>query len=458
MSESRRRNTSGLALSSLLSVALLVGGACGPNPENPSEEAASVDTSGENAQGTPEAVNPETQTPAPSFPEADALAPSFPETDELADPSPEADAMAPSAPAPDALASGQEGLGTTSQAAVAGLRTVAAWETLFLKRWNSEHTSSFLPMSKSLDSWQFYNLAYGIDGNTAMYRATGKTQYMDRALLYVNNVVNNARVSSSLPRSNFRDSYMGWASARSDTVGQEVPLFESYCWRYVTRMLRVIRETPALYNNANYRSQYDRLLAFSERNMFEKWNKRGANSYVYRVNTHMASHWAYIAMDLSRMTTDATKKASYLKVFNNINRDMPNNTSSLRGQLMTSMVNPSAYFWAANWGSRARPGQDVAHGNGVMAYIVEARDAGMEWTATDIQKFVVTLNKVIWPSAGSYSNYVDGSGRGTGWFNDGLMKLGRYDAALQRRLETHTVGNNTQYYGNAALNVKLLGG
>ncbi|RKG92499.1 hypothetical protein [Corallococcus terminator] len=457
MSESRRSNTSGLALSSLLSLALLVGGACGPNPEATPGETASVDTSGENAQGTPEAVNPETQTPAPSFQDEDALAPSDQEADALAPSDSEAVAQVPSAPAADPAAPSQEELGTTAQAAV-GLRTVAAWETLFLGRWNSEHTSSFLPMSKSLDSWQFYNLGYGVDGNTAMYRATGKTQYLDRALLYANNVVNNARVSSSLPRSQFKDSYMGWASARSDTVGQEVPLFESYCWRYVTRMLRVIKETPALYNNSNYRAQYDKLLAFTERNMFEKWLKRGANSYIYRVNTHMASHWAYMAMDLSRMTTDATKKATYMTVFNNINRDMPNNTSSLRGQLKTSMVNPAAYFWAANWGSSARPGQDVAHGNGVMAYLVEARDAGMEWTAADMQKFVVTLNNVIWPSATRYANYVDGTGSGTGWFNDGLMKLGRYDANLQRRLETHKVGNNTQFYGNGALNAKVLSG
>jgi hypothetical protein len=52
---------------------------------------------------------------------------------------------------------------------------------------------------------------------------------------------------------------------------------------------------------------------------------------------------------------------------------------------------------------------------------------------------------------------VDGSGTGTGWFNDGLIKLGRYDANLQRRFETHTVGLNTQYYGNGALNASILG-
>jgi hypothetical protein len=393
MSGFHRRSTHGLAVSSLLLLSVLFGAACDPN--------AGLD------EASPEELSSS----------SDALA---------------------ALPTP------------------AGLRSVADWEKLFVKSWNSEHTSSFLPMSTSLDSWQFYNLGYGIDGNTAMFRATGKTAYLDRALLYVNNMVGNARVSSSLSKSQFKDGYLGWASARSDTLGQEVPLFESYCWRYVTRLLRVIRETPELYNNATYRAQYDKLLAFSEKNMFEKWFKRGANSYLYRVNTHMASHWAYMAMDLSLMTADATRKANYLAVFNNINRNLPNYSSSLREQMGTSPVLASAYFWSDKWASHSRPGQDVAHGNGVMAFIVEARDAKMEWTDQDVRAFTATLNSVIWPSAGKYAEYVDGSGKGTGWFNDGLMKLGRYDANLQKRLEKHSVGNNTQFYANGALNVRLL--
>lgn len=338
----------------------------------------------------------------------------------------------------------------------AGLRSVADWEKLFLNSWNSTHTSDFLPRSNSLDSYQFYNLGYGIDGNTAMYRASGKTEYLDRALLYVNNMVKNAKVSSSLSGSKFKDSYLGWTSKEGGTSGQEVPLWESYCWRYVTQLLRVIRETPELYNNPTYRSQYDRLLAFSEKNIFEKWYRRGANSYIYRSRTHMAAHWAYIAMNLARMTTDPAKKATYMTVVDNINRHLPNYSSSLRQQMRPNPVNPAAYFWSDVWESTARPGQDTPHGNGVLAFIVEAHDAGIEWTDEDMRKFVKTLNNVIWPATGKHGNYVDGSGAGNGWFNDGFVKLGRYDANLQRRLEPHTVGRNIQFYGNGALNARLL--
>ncbi|RKH68399.1 hypothetical protein [Corallococcus llansteffanensis] len=340
--------------------------------------------------------------------------------------------------------------------APAGLRTVGAWERLFLSEWGREHARDFLPWSNSRDSWDFYNLAYGIDANTAMYRATRRTPYLDRALLYVNNLVASARPSSALSQSQFKDGYLGWPSRLSEPPGQEVPLYESYCWRYVTRMLRVIRETPELYTSDVYRSQYERLLAFTEKNLFEKWFLRGSNEYLYRNRTHMAAHWAFIAMDLSKMTTDPLRKALYMEVFNNINQGLPNFPSSLRAQLELNPDHPKAYFWSEKWGSYSQPGQDVAHANGVLAFIVEAHAADMMWTDNDIRRFIVTLDTIIWPAAKSYAEYVDGSGAGDGWFNDGLMKLGRYDISLQRRLEAHTVGRNSQFFANGALNVRLL--
>ncbi|MFL5343720.1 MAG: hypothetical protein ACJ8AT_02955 [Hyalangium sp.] len=343
-----------------------------------------------------------------------------------------------------------------------GLRSVEAWEQLFLDRWDAEHDAYFLPESSSGDSAQLYNLAYGIDGNTAMYRATGNLQYLDRALLYTTLAIDTARDSWSLPRSQFQDTYRGWASEDPATLGQEVALNESYCWRYVTRLLRVIRETPALYDDPHYRKPYLQLLEFSEKDIFEKWFVRGPNSYIYRENTHMASHWAAIALNLALMTADETRRARYLEVFQNINESLPNHDSSLRRQLSAPAAHAQTLFWNDAWGSSSRPGQDVSHGNGVVAFIVEAhdvsgvKDLNQEWTDEDVRALAQTLDTVIWPAAGQYAEYVDGSGKGNGWFNDGFMKLGRYSVHLQRRLETHMVGRNTQFYGNAALNVWLL--
>lgn len=444
----RSRRTRGLVMSSLFSLSLLLGVACGPGGEMDGSGEVMAPTSPEDTTAIPEALPVEGAEENAAIPEDSAADPE----EYLASPE-------------ENLASPEENLATsenalTSTAALPptppGLRSVADWEKLFLHIWQITHTNDWLPRSKSLDSYQFYNLGYGIDGNTAMYRASGKTQYLDRALLYINNMVNNARVSSSLSSSRFKDSYLGWTSKEGGTSGQEVPLWESYCWRYVTRTLRVIRETPELYNNPKYRSQYDRLLAFTERNIFEKWYRRGANSYIYRGRTHMAAHWAYIAMDLARMTADPAKRTMYTTVVDNINRRLPNYASSLRQQMKPNPMNPAAYFWSDVWGSTNRPGQDVPHGNGVLAFLVEAHDAGIEWTADDMRRLVTTLNTVLWPATGRYSNYLDGSGTGAGWFSDGYLKLGRYDANLQRRFEAHTVGRTVQFYGNGALNARLL--
>lgn len=432
MFDFRRRSTRGLFMSSLLFSSLLFGAACDPNAEL--EDSSEVAAPGTDDSG-------ESIDPTPGSTPDDALEASEPTTAEENS---------------QALASQPSVTSTALPPTPAGLRSVADWEKQFLNIWNVTHTNDWLIRSKSLDSYQFYNLGYGIDGNTAMYRASGKTQYLDRALLYINNVVNNARVSSSLSTSRFKDSYLGWTSQEAGTRGQEVPLWESYCWRYVTRTLRVIRETPELYNNPTYRTQYDRLLAFTEKNIFEKWYKRSANSYIYRGRTHMAAHWAFIALDLARMTNDPVKKAMYTTVVDSINKRLPNASSSLRQQMKPNPMNSAAYFWSDVWGSSARPGQDQPHGNGVMAFIVESHDAGVEWTDADMRKFVTTLNNVLWPSLGKYANYLDGSGTGGGWFSDGFMKLGRYDANLQRRLENHTVGRTVQFYGNGALNARLL--
>jgi hypothetical protein len=50
---------------------------------------------------------------------------------------------------------------------------------------------------------------------------------------------------------------------------------------------------------------------------------------------------------------------------------------------------------------------------------------------------------------------VDGTGTDNGWYSDGFVKLGRYDAAVQRRLDEHQVVND-QFAANMALNAKLL--
>jgi hypothetical protein len=329
------------------------------------------------------------------------------------------------------------------------VKPVSHWTTVFQKSWDFQYRHG-LPLSRSTDSRDHYDLSYDVDSCVAMFRATDQRRYLDRALTFTENVVATAKPSSSIRDSGFKDRYRGWGSSKSGEQGDEVPLYESYFWRYATSLLTAMRDNPGIHADAGYRARYDKLLAFAEVDVFEKWYARGADDTIYRDRTHMASHWALIALNLARLTGDAARRTRYTTVTNTI-------ADRLRGQLRRNPADPTAYFWSDVWESAKRPGQDAGHGNGVIAYVVEARDRGTAWTDADMAAFAATLTKVVWPSGTTYHAYVDGTGSDNGWFADGFVKLGRYDPAVQLRLERHQVVND-QFAANMALNARLLRG
>src|SRR5262245_18546981 len=92
------------------------------------------------------------------------------------------------------LASGAGPL-AMAQEDLAALRSVEEWERLGRERARDEHEREYLPRSRSVNSWRFYNLAYGIDGNLAFFEATGKREYLERALTYAENCAASAKPS-----------------------------------------------------------------------------------------------------------------------------------------------------------------------------------------------------------------------------------------------------------------------
>ena len=335
------------------------------------------------------------------------------------------------------------------------LRTVQGWQSLFDQSWNSEN-SYYLPKTQSAHSFDHYNAAYGLDGLTAMFEASGSTKYLDQALLYVNNVIATAVVSSSLSTSQFKDSYMAWPAYDDEGNHDEQALYESYWWRYVTKLLRAVHDNAAVYATPTYKAQYDTILAFAKKNLWQKWHSRGDNGWIYRETTYMAAHWAFICLDLWALTPDPTERATYKAVVDNINLHLPNYPGdSIRGQLI---LQGTRYFWNDFFGSSATPGSESDHGNGLISYLVEAHDRGVEWTDADMSAFSQTLLQKLWPSPGVYYTYVDGTSAGDGWFTDGYIKLGRYDTTIQKRVENATIGLGFQHYGNGALNAKILNG
>lgn len=334
------------------------------------------------------------------------------------------------------------------------IKSVASWTQVFERSWDYQIRTG-RPMSLSNDTWQHYELAYSMDALTAMFRATGQRKYLDLGLEFLENVAGSAVPSRDLPRSQFSDDFRGWPSNENGENGDEIPLYESYFWRYATQLLVAMREAPQIYGNKSYKMRYDRMLAFAETQVFAKWYARGPRDWIYRERTHMAAHWALISLNLSRLTADPTRRSRYLTVVSDVDLHMPGASHGLKGQLRRSPVDATAYFWSDKWGSFSRPGQDTGHGNGVMAYVVEAREHGTVWTATDMAAFASTLLNVVWPAGTTYHEFVDGSGEDNGWFSDGFVKLGRFDTAVQARLDSHRVVND-QFAANMALNARIL--
>jgi hypothetical protein len=358
---------------------------------------------------------------------------------------------------------------TAAPPQASGVRPISYWEQkLLAEAWREDAYSPKLcaTMSEAPQvNRNLYHLGNCIDGYTAMYEATGNTQYLDRAMKYVTTVIAKATPAA--------DGYLDWSAYSLD---------QGHTWRHVTRLLRVIRQTPALYDAPAYRGFYQTTLAFSEKHVFQKWYTRDAKNHIYRGRTHIASHWAMIAMNLSLISTDQQWSARYKEVYTKINSDLtPYYGSSLRAKMEPHPAVPEAYVFHDQWmvpfqpvGQRTseqfdpdgyHPVSDTHHGQDTVGYIVESERLGLFWTRRDLAALSVTLKKLTWN--GSYTPvrfamYIDGSGGfdspGAQCLEEGMLKLGRYDAEVQRLFEAHTPKGcyPIQYYGNMALNARLL--
>jgi hypothetical protein len=334
---------------------------------------------------------------------------------------------------------------------------VAHWKA----EWDSGATfynNYFTPLSLTGDSSDYYDCSYGIDAYVSLFEATGLTSYLTSAITLVNNMIGDAAISSSLGPEAFGDSFLGWVTQRPEVPGQEVPLYESYAWRYACRLLTALKNNAAAYADSTLKAHYDSILAFTEVNIFDKWYTRGLNSYIYRQNTNMASHWAYISCHLRRHTLDATRQTRCDTIRSNIDSvGIPNySNDSLHAKLEASLGRAlsGAYSWESDWNSTALPGQDVAHACGEITWICESKDYYSVWSQIDIDRLTKTLTDLIMPGP---ANYVDGTGAGNGWIADGWPKLGRFSLTAQQALEAYTASTPGQFYASMCANAARWG-
>ena len=305
------------------------------------------------------------------------------------------------------------------------------------------------------ENQEYYFLAYYLDAHVSMWQATGEYKYLDNALKLIENTIDDAQ-SIDIKGKQF----LGWPTDpnHSEASAKGYPLWESFMFRFVSSLLRVIDKSPNLRSTNNIQERYNKILDFTIENIWNKWEHDGIHN-MYRINTHMSSHWARIGMDLYLITGET----KYKLVFDNISHGtMIGWPSNLRNQIKTNPKVTSAFVWNQNWTNAAI--QDTSHAGAIVSFWVAAYENSMYWNKNDIDGLVSTLKNVIWTKAdGSrFTKNVDGSG-GYDYYGrlHEWLPLGRFDAELQQQIKDNYTGANLTYYGIqplgiAALNAKIL--
>lgn len=324
------------------------------------------------------------------------------------------------------------------------IKTVEHWEKKFNRTFNYQYWKE---KSTESNSHEYYHMAYIIDALVSMYEATNKRKYLDYSIELTKNVVSKARPVCQMedlnPKFKYNDCYFGWVNYHYNN--REISLDEAYFFRYVTKMLRVVLTNEVLLEDTKLKQESLSLVNFVSNNVWEKWYERDLEE-IYRSRTHMASNWAYIALNLSLIDSS---NLQYTQVLDNINyKGFPTQSfegAALRRQIRHGKVTTGFSWKNSTWDSVQVPVtkvQDVSHANNVVAYIVDAYEHDVHWTTKDIEGLKNLFFKVVWNSnKRTFRDCLSGDSceinkKHIGKFqSDGWMKLGRYDRKIQQIYE-----------------------
>ncbi|MBP3942190.1 hypothetical protein J5U18_01185 [Sphingobacteriaceae bacterium WQ 2009] len=286
------------------------------------------------------------------------------------------------------------------------------------------------------DSWAIYKLSASLDAYNNMYLATKDEKYLLEGMDIIKSIINNSQSSIKIKNSQFKDNYKTWVNKSHPDKGndsKEYPLYETFFWRYVTTQLVLIKDNGL---DKKYKSYYKQVLNFSEKNIFEKWHKRGDKN-IYRENTNMSALWSHVCFNLYIIT----RKNDYLNVCKNFN-------SKFLKQLKYN--SDGTVFWNSFWDARkkTKQGQDVSHANAEVSYIIDCYSRGYFFDLNLINSISKTFTTRILKDNNSTAYYLDGSGDSKGRIVDGFLKLGRFDKNLAQRLTSFYPPNESEFYRN----------
>lgn len=169
-------------------------------------------------------------------------------------------------------------------------------------------------------------------------------------------------------------------------------------------------------------SERDKIIKLVEDNFLKVYQNsivlNGDLSQIFRIRTHIGSHWVMLAMYLNLITNNPSNKKIKQEVINGYNNGLKNNFK------VGKENSKSLYQWNSTWdlpftkrqvniklnNKDAKIIQDVNHGNQVIEYTLSSFKLGYsDWSLIDINNLINTLKIKIWPSSKIFNDKVDGS-------------------------------------------------
>lgn len=387
---------------------------------------------------------------------------------------------------------------------------VSKYDSIFKVIWPEIQKRSLINRGNSSTLALYFN-ASNLDGLITMYQVTEDLKYIDHAKILITNIIDSSKklkIFTNYLNPYSDGNYYGWVDSSLNNLEKENPLNESIFFRYVVKLLRVIKEKHLRKIN-KYDSFYTKVLNFTEKNIWSKWyNRRDfflktegitSRNWIYRNRTHLASHWAYIALELSFLSEKKDKvKKEYNEVFEAISFKGLNNKQfencSLKNQIRNPNFNEKTFTWIySTWNNKTYfenstiiPNnnnywhiQDVSHANHVVSFIIEAYSLKKYWNINDINGLCNLFSNYLFDiKSNSIKNCmldikcedegtnIQSAGRipsDCGW-----IKLGKYNKLIQKIYQNidvstyfTTLDPNNKYflddvYAQLALNARHL--
>lgn len=355
--------------------------------------------------------------------------------------------------------------------------TAAELETDFYVAWNTgEAKQQYLDFSLSGGQNQQHYYVYGLWAAIRAWQATGNYDLLEYCKTIVNNLRSTA-TPASIPEgystSNYIDFEVWPANSFNTTNPFGSDLWDFYMSQAVGHFLGVLAESPTIIEKD--RVWYEDQIQWWYHNLWEKYKHMGGQ---YASNIHSYGPYGTgIRQAYAQGMYKATKKTE-LKQFideynyvgylgaNNVYGGLPASlTTQLRDTLIVASGN-TGYQLAANW-HNPPPNDlsfngnypDALHFSTIPFVMTIDYENGGHWTLSDLQKWAVTWNELIWNQNTPLSGltYINGTGTQDianviiGW----QSTLGAFVPSFQLRMETY-INSQTGSYMKEFLMANIL--